>query len=120
MYWNAPDFLYVEYIATLPTVRGRGYGTQVLQKLQEKGKRILLEIDPPCDEISLRRRGFYQRAGFKQNDFDYIHIPYKEGEEGHPLVIMTWPDQVGQKEFDAFRCYMRDVVMKYSENPNKI
>ena len=28
---------------------------------------MILEIDPPVDDISIRRRGFYERSGFVEN-----------------------------------------------------
>lgn len=31
----------------------------------ERKKTVILEIDPPNDEVSVRRKAFYERAGYK-------------------------------------------------------
>lgn len=46
-------------------MRGRGYGAQALSLLGERKKTVILEIDPPNDEVSVRRKAFYERAGYK-------------------------------------------------------
>ena len=46
-------------------MRGRGYGAQALSLLGERKKTVILEIDPPNDEVSARRKAFYERAGYK-------------------------------------------------------
>ena len=62
--WEAESFIYVEHFCTAPEIRGRGIGAEALALLAQSGKKIILEIDPPVDEISRRRRNFYERAGF--------------------------------------------------------
>lgn len=39
---------------------------QALALLAADGLPVILEIDPPLDAVSIRRRGFYQRCGFKE------------------------------------------------------
>lgn len=115
MYWQAPGYLYVEHFALFAHCRGGGCGSRVLAALQQKGQPVLLEIDPPEEEIAIRRKGFYERNGFCANPFDYRHIPYKKEELPHPLVIMTWPELVSEEVYQGFRRFMRDVVMPYSQ-----
>ncbi len=119
MYWLTGEFLYLEHFAMLPAARGNGCGSRVLEVLKEKGMPIVLEIDPPQDKISIRRKGFYQRAGFFANDYHYIHIPYKKEAKGHPLVLMTWPQPMTPEGYQAFYAFMRDRVAVYSECPLK-
>lgn len=87
--WENADFIYVEHFCMLPDVRGRGCGSRALELLRARGKTIILEIDPPVDDISRRRKGFYERNGFIANDYDYTHLPYHRGCKGHRLVIMS-------------------------------
>lgn len=115
MYWQAPGYFYVEHFAVFPCGRGKGYGSKVLTSLKEKGQPVLLEIDPPEEEISIRRKGFYERNGFCANPYDYQHIPYKKDDVPHPLVVMTWPEPISEEIYQGFRRFMRDVVMEYSE-----
>lgn len=89
--WENADFIYVEHFCMLPDVRSRGCGARALELLRARGKTIILEIDPPVDDISRRRKGFYERNGFAANDYDYTHLPYHRGCKGHRLVIMSSP-----------------------------
>lgn len=111
LYWDAGDFLYVEHFAILPQLRGRQYGQRALELLRAKGKTVILEIDPPVDDVSIRRRGFYERAGYTANPFAHVHPPYRAGFAGHPLVVMSCPQALTQAAYSAFARYLADVVM---------
>lgn len=39
---------------------------RALALLAADGLPVILEIDPPVDAVSIRRKGFYQRCGFKE------------------------------------------------------
>ncbi len=111
LYWENDDFIYLEHFCTLPEMRGKGLGAKALNKLVSGGKTVILEIDPPEDEISCRRREFYERCGFLCCGYDYIHLPYRADDAGHRLVIMSSPAAVDEAQFAAFRDYMRSRVM---------
>lgn len=93
-------------------MHNKQYGQKVLDLLEKQGKILILEIDPPEDDISRRRKGFYERCGFTANSFTHIHPPYHEENEGHHLVIMTYPIQISQNIFDTFSYYLKNRVMK--------
>ncbi|GEM_PF-3761595 len=61
--WETEDFIYVEHFCTLPEMRGRGYGAQALSLLGERKKTVILEIDPPNNEVSVRRKAFMSAPG---------------------------------------------------------
>ncbi len=75
LYWETEAFLYVEHFCVSPALRGRGLGQKALSLLHEKGKTVILEIDPPEDALALRRKGFYERAGYHANGFPHVHPP---------------------------------------------
>lgn len=110
--WETEAFIYVEHFCVLPEMRNKRYGQRTLECLEERGKKILLEIDPPADEISIRRRGFYERCGFKENPYPHIHPPYHRGSEGHPLVLMSFPARISAEEYGLFNRYLTNRVMK--------
>ncbi len=110
--WETESFIYVEHFCTAPEFRGRGIGAEALALLAQSGKKIILEIDPPIDEISRRRRNFYERAGFAENPFAHVHPPYHAGFSGHPLVVMSHPRALTEAEYLTFDGYLRNVVMK--------
>lgn len=114
-YWDAPDFIYMEHLAVEPARRGEGLGSRILRKLigDNPGRRIILEIDPPVDEISIRRLEFYRRMGFTANGFDYIHPSYRTGAraEPHSLVLMSYPSPMSDAEFRSFTKFISRRVL---------
>ena len=111
LYWEWETNIYIEHLCTLPEVRNKGYGRRVLSMLEEAHKTLILEIDPPVDELSRRRKGFYERCGFAENPYEHIHPPYHWGNSGHELVVMTWPGRISREEYNAFARYLHERVM---------
>ena len=112
LYWDFGSYIYVEHFCIEPDKRGCGYGSRALELLGASGKTVILEIDPPIDEISIRRRGFYERAHFRANPYPHVHPAYHADYKGHELVIMSAPAPINQARYDAFNDYLRAVVMK--------
>lgn len=111
LYWQAPEFLYVEHFCTRPGLRGRGYGALALALLREKGIPVILEIDPPVDEVSRRRLAFYRRAGYRENPFPHVHPPYRADRAGHPLVVLSCPEALTPAQYGRFYAYLCQNVM---------
>ena len=109
--WKIGDFRYIEHFCILPEMRNKRYGQRALALLLQAHP-LMLEIDPPIDEISLRRKGFYERCGFVANPFPHVHPPYHPGNHGHALVVMSAPAPLTQKDYDAFNRYLQDEIMK--------
>ncbi|AUM65255.1 GNAT family acetyltransferase [Brevibacillus laterosporus] len=63
---------------------------------------IILEIDPPVESISIRRKNFYMRP--KQN------VP-------HELVIMSFPRRISELEYSQFNEYLVKTIMKSDQTP---
>ena len=112
LYWEREDYLYIEHFCILPEMRNKRYGQRALALLAEKQKTLILEIDPPVDAISIRRKGFYERCGFVENSYRHVHPPYHRGNAGHALVIMSCPAPISQAVYDDFRAYLQDKIMK--------
>ncbi|MFR9651791.1 MAG: GNAT family N-acetyltransferase [Rikenellaceae bacterium] len=103
-WWDLSEFTFVEHLATIPAVRGKGYGNQILSDLISCSKKpILLEVEHPEDEISRRRIGFYERMGFVLNDHPYRHPSYQQIEgEFVDLMVMTYPNSITECELESF------------------
>ena len=112
LFWEADKFVYVEHFCIFPEMRNKKYGQKVLELLGQYGKTVILEIDPPVDAISVRRKGFYERSGFVENPYSHMHPPYHRGNKGHNLVIMSFPDKIEQDEYDFFKHYLDHHVME--------
>lgn len=91
LYAEFPTFIFIDYLLINPETRGKGIGTKVLNKLKQKGKAILLEVEPIDreDEDTLKRVNFYRKNGFVKAD----RIVYqREDESGEPyeMKIYYW------------------------------
>lgn len=103
-WWDLGEFTFVEHLATIPTVRGKGYGSQILNKLISSGEKpILLEVEHPCNEICRRRIKFYERIGFVLNHYPYYQLSFKQI-KGEPLslLVMTHPKAITESELKSF------------------
>lgn len=114
LYWENLDYIYIEHFCILPEMRNRQYGQKVLSLLKEQKKTLILEIDPPIDTVSIRRKCFYERCGFTENPYPHIHPPYHNGNKGHELVIMSSPEPVTQAEYDAFNMHLKNRIMNHA------
>ena len=56
LYWEAEDFRYVEHFCAPSGAAGPPYGAKALEELGRDGKTVVLEIDPPVDDIARRRQ----------------------------------------------------------------
>lgn len=111
LYWDAESFIYVEHFCTCREKRCMGLGAKALELLKNEGKPVILEIDLPVNEITLRRKGFYERNGFVANDFEHIHPSYHAMFPGNPLVVMSCPEALSEAEHKEFYRYLCDTVM---------
>lgn len=113
-YWEFPSYLYIEHFAINGNERGKGYGSQVLNSfVKETPKTVLLEIDPPIDEISIARLRFYRKCGFYQNPYSHIHPPYRKGYEGHSLQVLTSVRALSPEEYEQFKNDLNEDVMNF-------
>ena len=102
--WSFGDFCYVEHLATSPEVRNHGYGARIMEALKEKVNcTIVLEVEKPEDEMSIRRIKFYERCGFKLCYKDYIQPAYRKGGETIPLYIMFYGAESIDEDFDKIK-----------------
>lgn len=87
--WELNGFRYVEHLATSPKVRNKGYGKRIMETLKDEFPgTIILEVERPKDEMSIRRIEFYKRCGFSLCLQDYIQPPYRKGGNNLPLYLM--------------------------------
>lgn len=115
--WDFDAYLYVEHLCVAPRLRGQGIGQRILALLACAGKPVVLEIDPPEEEISIRRRHFYERCGYVANSFAHVHPPYRPVFTGHRLVVMSSPRVLSQEERERFARDLRLRVMRYASPP---
>ena len=118
LFWEAEGFRYVEHFATCPQLRGRGVGARALARLNGEGVPVVLEIDPPEDPVSRRRKGFYEGLGLVSNPWPHIHPPYRLEFSGHALEVMTFPGGWDEGQYRRFARYLDETVM--ADRPQKV
>ncbi|MCR8993707.1 GNAT family N-acetyltransferase [Brevibacillus laterosporus] len=96
-YWETSEYTYIKHFAIDPGMRGNHVGSRCLQKFYDLHNLVILEIDPPVESISIRRKNFYMRP--KQN------VP-------HELVIMSLPRRISEFEYSQFNEYLVKTIMK--------
>lgn len=111
--WEFDDFVFIEHFAVSSKMRGNGIGTAMIKGYLSKcNKPIFLEVEPPENDISMRRIEFYKRLGFHLNDYDYLQPPLQKQHDFLPLRIMSYPKRVDNKEFIDFKNIIYDKVYK--------
>ena len=112
--WEAEDFCYLEHFAVQPGLRGHGCGTELLRQLLQRDKPLILEIEPPEDEITCRRKRFYERNGLRAQPYRHVQLPFQGGGPIVPLVIMA-NQELTAPQCRAFQQYLLDCVIRYTQ-----
>lgn len=90
-YWKWDDLAYVEHFAVDAGCRGGGLGAGALNRLlSQLDIPVVLEVEPPVDELSRRRIGFYERLGFRLWSCPYVQPPYDKDRNPLDLLLMTY------------------------------
>ena len=80
------SYRYIEHFAVHQGLRGRGYGSEILNAfLRSTSKIVLLEIDPFVDSVSRARLRFYRKCGFHENPFAIRILPI-----GRVIRLIRW------------------------------
>ena len=110
--WNLSGFVFIEHIAIDPDKRSGGYGSKAIELVKETYKKaVILEAEAPETEQQIKRIKFYDRLGFKVNDYPYEQPSYHGG-EGVPLLILSYPEQLKENEFKNFITETRNSAYK--------
>lgn len=85
------DYQLINYLAVLSGCRGQGIGTALLwelKKLYSGKKAIIVEVEPPDDDMKKSRVRFYERAGFVMlENVEYTLFGVK-------MCVMFWSDHL--------------------------
>lgn len=112
--WTLSEYTFIEHFAVFEKYRNRGLGARCIEQIKKLSKKLVLEAEPPLDEMKKRRIGFYERCGFHVNDCPYMQPPYKEGGEGVMLVLMSYPEPI--ENFESLKAELYARVYKKDLN----
>lgn len=115
VFWAFESFLFIEHIAINKEIRSKGYGSKTIDLIKSKyNLPIILEAESPETEVQQKRIKFYENLGFKVNSYDYTQPSYHNG-ESLPLLVLSFPQLLNEKEFDVFFRETRRVVYECKE-----
>ena len=109
--WDFNDFVYLEHFAIEPVMRGLGIGEGILALIKDIfNKPVILEAEPPADEISTRRIRFYQRNGFKLLHRPYLQPSYDGIKPEVEMKLMSTGVDFTSEELDSYIDIIRKKV----------
>lgn len=107
MYAELPDFIFIDYLFVSKDARGEGLGSKLINKLKDKNKPIILEVEPLNyeDSDSEKRLKFYQKQGFKHAESIGYERRSLATNEVNKLEILYWaPNNESEEEiFEAMQ-----------------
>ena len=92
--WELEGFAFAEHFVIYENYRNRGYGSKGMLLIEQIYDNIILEAEHPETPLQARRIGFYERLGFKQNDYPYLQPAYKKDGNPVPLILMSYPNKI--------------------------
>ncbi|MFD2829087.1 GNAT family N-acetyltransferase [Corticicoccus populi] len=109
--WSSEAFRFVEHLAVNQKYRGSGTGSRLLKEYHDLSDvPVILEVEPPEDDIQQRRVKFYERNGYHLTPFGYMQPTLYEGETPIPLVLMSYPDRMTEAEFNTFKTWSHTTI----------
>lgn len=111
--WQNEHYRFIEHLAVNEKYRSLGLGSKTLQAYTDlSSKPVVLEVEPPNDDIQQRRVKFYEKNGFSLTSFGYLQPVINEGHEGVPLVMMTYPKRMNDGELEQVKNWLDMTVYK--------
>ena len=92
----------------------QGSGSRILRELLQGEKPFILEIEPPEDALTCRRKALYERSGLQAQPYDHVQLPFQGGGPLVPLVIMA-ERTISPAQCRTFQRYLLDRVVKYTQ-----
>ncbi len=92
MYAEFNSFLFIDYVWVSANARGKGTGHKLIEKLKEKDKPIILEVEPVDydDTDTAKRLHFYKREGFYHAQSIGYNRRSLATNEDTPMEILYW------------------------------
>ncbi|SFP79756.1 GNAT family N-acetyltransferase [Salibacterium halotolerans] len=92
MYVEMEGFIFIDYLFVAGSARGKGLGMKLIEKLKQRNKPVILEVEPLDyeDSDSRKRFRFYEKAGFRQAASIGYNRRSLATDKVNPLEIMFW------------------------------
>lgn len=107
MYAELDKFVFVDYLFVSKDARGQGLGHKLIERLKQKGKPIILEVEPVRyeDSDTEKRLHFYKREGFEHARSIGYMTRSLSTKENFEMEILYWaPDgETEEMIFEAMK-----------------
>ncbi len=113
-YWDFADFKYLEHFAVNPNYRNQGIGSKIIKTFSQEEQPIILEIDPPIDEVSKQRLCFYERCKFRQTNYTFQQLKYRKDSK-NVLLKLLCNQELNNDLFEKFKLTIYQELTKYCE-----
>jgi len=99
--WKFDNFVFIEHFAIAHETRNRGIGQKVIEEIiQVVNLPLVLETEPPINEINQRRIAFYERNGFQRWECEYLQPPYIKGDQPLEMRLMATNELNPDRDFE--------------------
>lgn len=118
MYVELDSFIFIDYLLVFKNTRGKGIGHKLLEKLKQKGKPIILEVEPMNyeDSDSEKRLHFYKREGFEHAQSIGYRRRSLATKEINPMEILYWaPNHESEEMIFAAMKKTYDLIHTYKD-----
>ncbi len=113
--WLVEEYLFVEHFALEKRFRGSGLGTNALRHLVNRGRPVVLEVEPPkgpgAAMVENRRIRFFEQSGFVRQPYSYYQPAYDGSDARVSLILMVHgKGLLPEEEFVRLRSALYRVV----------
>lgn len=109
-YWDFKEYIFVEHFAINNTLRGKSYGSKIIEKFLTMHKNIVLEIEPIVDEITQKRFNFYKRFDFVINEHKHYQVPFRRDSEELELLLLSHKKPLAKEQYSKLYEIMKDAL----------
>ena len=96
LWWDFPQFAFIEYLLVYREYRRQGFGSSLLNAVKNRGKIVVLEVDPKDSVCS-----FYIKNKFVKNN--HLYSPIQINNAPPPrLCLMTYDRELSLPEYKKF------------------
>lgn len=107
MYAELDNFIFIDYLFVSKNARGQGLGHKLIDKMKQRGKPIILEVEPVNydDSDTEKRLHFYKREGFEHATSIGYRRRSLATDEINQMEILYWaPNQESEEMiFEAMK-----------------
>ncbi|PRO64209.1 GNAT family N-acetyltransferase [Alkalicoccus urumqiensis] len=118
MYVEMEDFTFIDYLFVSKAARGKGIGRKLLNRLKERNKPVILEVEPVDyeDTDTEKRQRFYRREGFMHaSSIGYKRRSLDTGEVNRMEILFWTPENESEESIYKKMCHTYETIHKYKD-----